>query len=112
MTVAARGQRCAGQTASALLPDTDHISGRIAEGRYSQGALPIRRNQDLAPLGDDLLQRFIDPFDNDIRQYARLSGNRQVSHEVSDHMPAAVLEAGNVAIGINAPAEHALVEDR
>ena len=93
-----------------LLPDTDHVSSRVAEGRYPQVALWIRRSHNRAALSDDLLQRLIELLHEDVRHDTRFSDNRKVGHEVPDHMPAAILETGIVAIGIHTPAEHALVE--
>jgi hypothetical protein len=63
-------------------------------------------------LSDNLLQRLIDPLDEDVGQNARFSGNRQVGHEAPDHVPRAVLEARIVPLGIDRPAEHGLVKRR
>ena len=94
-----------------MLPDADHVPGGVAEGRYPQIALRIRRRHNLPTSSNNLLQRLIDPLNEDIRPDTRLSGNRHVDHEVSDHVAGSIREAGIVAICVHPPAEHALVED-
>jgi hypothetical protein len=59
-----------------LLPDTDHVPGGIAEGRYPQIALWIRWGHNLPALSDGHLQRLIDPLNEDVGDDARLTGNR------------------------------------
>jgi len=95
-----------------LLPDADHVPRWVAERRYAQIAFRIRRRHDLPALSDDLLQRLIDPLDEHIGQDARLSGYRQIRHEVSDHMTGSILEARIVPIGVHSPAEYRLIEGR
>src|SRR6266511_4063517 len=96
----------------ALLPEADDVPGGIAERRDPQVALRIRRRQNFRAGSDYFLQRLIYPLDENIREDARLSGNRQIGHEVPDHVAASILEARIVALGVHSPAEHALVERR
>jgi hypothetical protein len=95
-----------------LLPDPNHVSGRVAEGRHPQIAFWIRSPHYLAAASNDLLERLIDLLDEDIRLYACFAGNGQVRHEVPDDMPSAVLETRVVAISVYPPAEHAFKEGR
>jgi hypothetical protein len=99
-------------SARAALPDANYVSGGISESRYPQVALRVRPRDNLAALSDNLLQRLIDPLDEDVGQDAPFASNRQVGHEVPDHVRGAVLEARIVPVGIDSPAEHGLVKRR
>jgi hypothetical protein len=93
-----------------LLPKADHIARGVVEGRYPQVALRIRWRHNLPAVSNNFLQRLIDTLDEDIGENACLSGNRQVGHEVPDHVAASILEARIVAIRVHGPSEHTLVE--
>jgi hypothetical protein len=95
-----------------VLPHADHVPWRVAERGYPKVAFRIRRRNNLAAVSNDLVERFVDTLDKDVRSHAGLAGNRQVRHEVADDVPGAILEARVVGIAAQAPAEYSLLEGR
>src|SRR6266542_2452821 len=64
------------ETARRIL-DTGERSARwVADGGHPEVAFPIRRLDDLAAVGNDLLERFVDTLDEDVRPHACIPGNR------------------------------------
>jgi hypothetical protein len=92
------------------MPYPEYIPYRVSECGHPQVAFRIRVRHDLSAVAHDLFQRVIHLLDVDIGPHPSRTGNGQISHEMANHMPGAILEARLVGIAVQSPTEDRLIE--
>jgi hypothetical protein len=95
-----------------LLPDSDPVPGGVCDHGDEEVAFGVALRFDHPALGDHLFGHRVYIGHVYIGDDARASGNREVTPEVADYVPAAVREAGVLSFQIDVPPEDRAIESR